>query len=403
MNTKKTLLICGIILLVGGGVTFLIFTTEPTAQRAGATKEMAILVDVVEVERGNFQPEIVSTGTVQPSREVMLSPRVGGEVISRAEAFVPGGFVMKGEPLLQIDPADYRNILKLRKSDLNQAMADLQIEQGRQDVAQEELDLVDEVLPEMDEGLVLREPQLNTVQARVDAARAAVNQARLDLQRTQIDAPFDAHILSRNVNEGSQVAPGENLGRLVGLDEYWVVVTVPLSSLRWLSFPDSDNEKASEVIIHNRKAWDENTFRTGHLFRKIGALEDQTRLARVLVSVPDPLAYYNDSLPALMINSFVEVRIMGDEITDVIRLNRDYLREDDKVWVMKDGELSIRDVEIVFKDFEYAYIRSGLKKGEKVVATNISTVSEGIPLRTEESDTTSSMQNQENESQPATR
>jgi multidrug resistance efflux pump len=50
--------------------------------------------------------------------------------------------------------------------------------------------------------------------------RQALEQARLNLQRTQITAPFDAAIISRNVNEGSQVNAGDLLARLVGTDEY---------------------------------------------------------------------------------------------------------------------------------------------------------------------------------------
>ncbi|NIR48297.1 efflux transporter periplasmic adaptor subunit, partial [candidate division KSB1 bacterium] len=52
MDWKKTLLICGIILIAGAALTTLIFFTEPTATRVGATKETAMLVDVTDIERG---------------------------------------------------------------------------------------------------------------------------------------------------------------------------------------------------------------------------------------------------------------------------------------------------------------------------------------------------------------
>ncbi|MDF9796550.1 RND family efflux transporter MFP subunit [Catalinimonas alkaloidigena] len=389
MSNKKILLICLIILISGGVVTSLIFLTEPTAQRSGATKETAMLVEVTKVRKGTFKPNIVATGTVQPSKDITLSPRVSGEIISRSPAFTPGGFVRKGEMLLQIDPADYRNTLELRESDLQQAISELNIEMGRQDVAQKGYQLVDEELAEMNKNLVLREPQLNAVKARVEAARASVKQAELNLQRTRIRAPFDAHILSRNVNEGSQVAMGDNLGRLVGMVEYWVVANVPVSNLRWLTFADSGDERGSMVKIRDRKAWGENEYRTGYLYRLIGALEGQTRLARVLISVPDPLAYQNDSLPTLMINAFVEVQIDAEQIEDVIRLSRDYVRDEETVWVMEEDKLQIRDVDILFSDANYAYIRDGIRENEQVVKTNLATVSEGVDLRLEDSGTES--------------
>ncbi len=389
MKKKKTLLISLGILLLGGGLTALIFLTEPTAERSGATKETAMLVEVTAVEKGNYQPNIVATGTVQASKNVMLSPRVSGEIIQQYQSFTPGGFVKKGDILLQIDPADYRNTLELRKSDLQQAEAQLEIEQGRQDVARKGYELVDEELGDMNEDLVLRQPQLNSVQAQVEAAEAAVNQAQLNLRRTTIRAPFDAHILSRNVNEGSQVAAGDNLGRLVGTDEYWVVVNVPLSNLRWLSFADAGDSLGSMVKLKDRKAWAEDAYRTGYLYRLIGSLENQTRLARVLVTVPDPLAYLSDSVPSLIINSFVEANIQARELKNVVRLNRDYVREGEKVWVMEEGKLAIREVDILFEDATYAYIRSGLSEDDQVVMTNLATVTEGASLRLGKNDTTS--------------
>ncbi|MBD3335426.1 MAG: efflux RND transporter periplasmic adaptor subunit [Candidatus Eisenbacteria bacterium] len=389
MSWKKSLLICGLIIVVGAGLTAVIFSTEPKAKRETATKQTAMLVDVAQVERGTFHPTIVAMGTVTPEQDIILSPRVSGEVVERSPAFTPGGFVQEGEVLLQIDPSDYENTLEEERGALHQAEADLAIEMGRQDVARQDYRLLDEELSTEDEDLVLRKPQLNAARARVEAARAAVRQAELDLARTTIRAPFDAHILSRNANVGSQVAPGDNLGRLVGIETYWVEATVPLAKLRWLTFPDSAGEGGSEVRIRNRSAWEEGVHRTGHLTKLVGALENQTRLARVLVAVPDPLAYKGgEDRPPMMIGSFVETLITGKAIPDVIRLDRDYIRKDDTVWVMEDGKLRIRNPKIVFRDAQHAYIESGLAADARVVTTNLATVTDGAPLRLAASDTT---------------
>jgi RND family efflux transporter MFP subunit len=389
MNWKTTLLICLGILLVGGVATALIFSTEPTAQRTGATRETAMLVDVTPVQRDTVEPTIEAMGTVQPSQDIILSPRVSGRILQRSSSFTPGGYVEEGDMLLQIDPSDYENTLQQRRSELRQAEADLQLEMGRQDVAQQDYQLLGDTLAAQNEDLVLRRPQLNSARSSVESARAAVEQAELNLQRTTITAPFDAQILRRNVNVGSQVAPGDELGRLVGLDTYWVEATVPVSKLRWLTMPE-DGEEGSPVRIHNRTAWEEGAYREGQLFRMVGTLENETRMARVLITVPDPLAYEREAeAPKLMIGSYVEAHIQAETLQDVVRLDRDYVREDETVWVMEDGELSIRDVGIVFRDAQFAYIESGLQDGDRVVTTNLSTVSEGAPLRLEGSESES--------------
>jgi RND family efflux transporter MFP subunit len=384
MDRKKTLLLSLVILLAGGGITTIIFSTEPTATRAGATKETAMLVEVIDAEKGSFAPTITALGSVEAAEDIILSPRVSGEIIERSPEFTPGGFVNKGDELLKIDPADYRNILNQRLSELQQAEADYEIELGRQSIAQQDYEMLDDTLSNENRALVLRQPQLNAARSRVESARAAVEQAQLDLDRTTIRAPFDAYIISRNTNLGSQVAVGDELGRLVGLDTYWVEATIPLSKLKWLSIP-INGTTGSEVTIRNRTAWMPGDSRTGRLYRLIGSLEDQTRLARVLITVSDPLAYQeeNRGKPQLMIGSYVEAEIQASELEDVIRLSRDYVRNNDTVWVMENSELKIRDVSILFEDGEYAYITEGVDEGEKIITTNLATIVEGTPVRLE--------------------
>lgn len=374
------------ILLVSGVILVLIFMSEPTAQRESESRETAMLVNVTPVSRNDYRPVFVTTGTVRPVREISLSPLVGGEIIDRAQNFNPGATVAKGTVLLQLDPSDYKNTLQLRKSELQEARANLVIEEGRQEIARRDYQQSNETLSEENEALVLRIPQLNTARSKVDAAKAAVDQARLDLERTVVKAPFDLQILDRYVDVGSQVSPGDELGHMVGVEEYWVEVRVPQSRLRWLSFSADKSEKGAEVRIRNRAAWGEDEYRIGRLYRMVGDLNEQTRLVRALVSVNDPLDLESTGetrLP-LMIGAFVETGIAGQEVKNVVKLNRDYVRKGQTVWVMDDGALRIQDVEILLTDSEHAYISKGLEDGEKVVTTNLATVVDGAPLRIEE-------------------
>lgn len=384
MSRKRTIFISIAILLFSALVTFALFLTEPDAQREAATRTTAMLVEVEHVNRGDFTPLVVATGNVQAAKDIVLSPQVGGEVIRISDNFIPGSFVTKGEVMLQINPADYRNTLLLRKSELELAKSELSIEMGRQDVALKDYELIGQELSPENRALVLREPQLEAARAGVEAAEAAVNQAQLDLQRTTIRAPFDAHIISRNTNIGAQLAQGEEIGRIVGIEEYWVVANVPTGKVNWLTFSDDASENGADVKIFS-KTWQDGQYRKGKLFRLVGALDAQTRLARVLISVPDPLAHgvNMDTLPPLIIGAFVEAHINAKQLEDVVRLNRDYLRQGGTVWVMENNKLRIRSVEIAFQDPDYAYIRAGIADNAQIVTTDLSTVVDGADLRTE--------------------
>ncbi len=382
-SVRRTVLICLFILVVCGGLLAFIFYTQPTARRAAGTRSTAMLVDVAAVDTGTYRPQIEAMGTVQPVRDIVLRSRVSGRVIDRSSEFTPGGFVEDGQLLLRLDPSDYRNTVRQRRSEVRQARSDLQLEMGQQDVAEQEYELLGDTLTPENRSLVLREPQLEAARSKLESARAALDQARLELRRTRIRAPFPAQILQRNVNIGSQVASGDNLARLVGIDTYWVETTVELSKLRWLDFPTNSQAAGSPVRIRDRSAWPGGVYRTGRVDRHVGELDDQARMARVLISVDDPLGRQADAAdsPSLVVGSFVEVQIQGREIQNVVRLNRDYLREDGTVWVMQDGQLDIRDVQVVFQDEHHAYIRQGLDADDRVVTTNLSTVVDGAPLR----------------------
>ena len=379
----KTVLICAVLLLVGAATLLLIFSTEPVPQRESAVRETAMLVEVTGVESGNFRPLIQATGVVRPAREILLRPRIGGEVVELSDAFVPGGFVNKDDLLLRIDTADFRIMLQQRESELQQAIALLEIEHGRQDIAERDYRQLGKTLEDDNRALVLREPQLRSAEAGVQSARAVLEQARLDLERARITAPFDAQILSRNVNLGSQVSTGNTLARLVGVDQYWVETTVPLDRLRWLEFSGQGADGGSSVILRHRTAWPEEQSRNGRLYRLVGELEGETRMARVLVTVDDPLAQREESaaLPPLIIGSFVQCLVEGREIKNVVRIDRRLVRKDDTAWVMEGGQLEIRQLDIVFQDSEHAYVRDGLADGDQVVSTSLSSVREGASLR----------------------
>jgi len=384
MSNKKIVLYCGLILIAAVAITVLIYSTEPTAQSEGATKKTAMLVSVETVRRGTFTPVFQATGSVVALEDIQLNALVSGQVIRRNPQFVPGGRVSKGTELLKIEPADYRNQKELRKSELMQAKTDLEVEMGRQNIARQDLRLIGgDSLTEDQRNLVLRKPQFAAVKARIKAAEAALSQAQLNLDRTSVTAPFDAQIISQNVSLGSQLNQGDNLGRLVGIEQYWIEVSLAVKKLKWLRFPSDENETGAEVTIRNTSDWEEGDSRTGYLMNKVGALDEQSRLARLFVKAPDPLNLENRDQPELLIGSFVEVEIEGEPIDDVIRLKRDYLRTNQTVWVMKDEKLSIQKVKVKLLDAHYAYISEGLKDDANVLTTNISTVTEGLPLRTE--------------------
>lgn len=369
-----------LMILTGSALgVWLIYRTEPTAQQIETKRKSAALVETLTVHRGTFSPQLAVLGTVEPVQDIVLSPQVRGQVVELSPAFLPGGKVRKGEMLLRIDPADFENAVSVRQSELEQVEAQWEIEVGRSKLAKQELELLGDSIGGINRALVLREPQSASLKSQLNAGKAAVQRAQLDLKRTKLIAPFDAQVLRQAANVGSQVGPGDDLGRLVGVDQYWVIAAIPVRNLKWVRFPTTD-QPGSKVTIENADAWGPGVQRQGTVSRMIGALDQQTRLARVVVTVEDPLGLKSD-VPPLILGTLLEARIEGVAIEDVVRLDREHVHDGDTVWVMKDNELEIRQTNIAFRDAKYAYINAGLDSREEIVTTTLATVADGVQLR----------------------
>lgn len=377
-------ILCLVILAASWFAIQWINENQPVAEKVSTTRKSSALVDTIVVTYDSYSPNISVLGMVRPAQQINLQPRVNGQVIELSPKFIPGGRIKKGDLLLKIDPADFENAISISESELEQACAQMEIEEARQRLAKKELELLQGSIDEANRGLVTREPQIASSKAEVSAAKASVERARINLDRTKIRAPFDALVLRRSVNIGSQVGASSDLGQLIGLEEYWVMASVPIRSLRWVQFPDEDNEtEGSKVIIRNVDAWGKDVTREGRVARLIGSLDEQTRLAQVLVVVDDPLGRVNDA-PPLILDSLLGTEIEGKPMESVVRLERDYIRDEETVWVRKDGKLEIREIEIEFRDGQYAYISSGLDEGDEVVISTLATPAEGIGLKKRE-------------------
>jgi len=417
------------ILAAGGGASYYYLTTKPAAERRPPDPQ-ATLVEVRHVEPGAETVVVRAMGTVVPARTIELAPRVSGEIVEISPDFVPGGRFRAGEVIARIDPKDFDLAVRQattevqrqsalveqraaevaqRTSDCVRAESDLAMEMGYQSVAKREYELLGQTVEDGDEALVLRRPQLESARATCDAAKAAkeaaegaaqaaqaaqaaaevaLQKASLDLERTTLRAPFNAVVETRYADLGSQAAVGAPLATLVGTDAYWVEVSVPVDQLKWIHIPRAGGEAGSPVRVYNEAAWGPKTYRAGTVIRLKSALEQQGRMARVLVEVPDPLgmAGGTGATPPMLIGSYVSAEIEGDELADVVALDRDLLRDGDQVWVMDDtGKLRIRPVEIAHRGRERVLVSGGLAVGERVVTTNLAAAVEGMPLRTEAS------------------
>lgn len=393
MNTRKTeeiykfsramQIVLPLLVLMLGAMTLLwLLQTSPKA-KPRKKEAKPVLVKVEHLQAVDSKISVKAMGTVQPAQEVELKARVAGEILVMHEKVLPGGRVKKGDILFQIDPTDYEITARQLASEVIKAENNLEIERGNQLVALKEFELLGEKVRPEEKRLILRQPQLKNLMAALETAKARYEQAQLDIERTRIRAPFNGVIQSRLVNVGSQVTTSTPLVHLVGTDEFWIEVSLPVNKIRWLAIPDENSLKASVATVSSRSTWGEGVVRKGEVIRLAADLEEKGRTAKLLVRVDDPLAIESPVKikPTLLLGSYVEVELEGKQLQDVIVVKRKYLHDGSHLWLMdQEKKLRIQKVEILYKDHDRVFLR-GVEAGEKMIVTNMALAVEGTPLR----------------------
>ena len=372
-----------IIVLAVFGARVLI-ATKPVAKKKPPVAS-APLVDVEVVKAEDFNIWTPVMGTVQAARKISLEPQVAGKVISVSDKFIPGGYFEKGQEILRIDPLDYELKVKQQESSVVDADYNLKVEQGHQKVAGREWKLLKKSSggTAQEASLALRKPHLEKAEADYASAKAKLQQARVDLSRTIVRAPFSAMIESKAADLGANLGEQEEIATLVGTDEFWVMVSVPVDRLDRLIFPSEANGFKGSLARVISGSGESSFERKGHVLRLLPSLESQGRMARVIVTVEDPLNLKGEKgLRPLLLGSYINVSIDSGILKNVFAVPRVAFRDDNTLWIMNSsGKLEIRKVDPIWRDENFIYLKSGLADGEKLVLTDISTPLKGMNLR----------------------
>lgn len=373
------------IIILGSAVALASYylNTSPKAKpRARSPKPP--LVTVTSLQAQNISYEFDAMGTVTSAQEIGLIPRVNGEIISISPEMVPGGHVKQGEELFSIDPTDYEITILQLKSDLAKAVSDLNLEMGSQRIAIKEFEILGQKVSDIEKDLMLRKPQLGIAKATVAAVEAQLKRARIDLQRTKVTAPFNGVILSKNIDLGSRVSSNSPVGQLVGTDQFWIKVSLPVQQLRWLTIPSKSGENGSAVRIYLQEKSGKNLYRQGNVIRLAADLETEGRMAVLYVAIDDPLSLTssNQEKPQLFLGSFVQVSFAGKELKQVFAIDRDYFHENNTVWLLaKDNSLEIKTVDVLARTKTHIYTSTPLGQQARLITSQIASPSQGTQLQ----------------------
>lgn len=369
------------------GATYLA-RKAPKAQKRPPARIIPV-VEVQVVQPGDHRVTIPAMGTVVPARQVVLRSQVSGKVVSIHPEFIEGGYITEGLKVLQIDPMDYQLAVTLAEAKVKDAESTLELAEEEAAAAKEEWRLLyddDSTANDKPPPLVAKEPQLTAAQARLKADKAELSQAELDLKRTSIQAPFNAIVRTKSVEIGSLVTPQDLLAELVGVDEYWLQISVPVDYLRWITLTNGKGRNGSKVRVIHRSGYQ----RTAEVIKLLGDLETEGRMARILAAVKDPLGLKGneETTRPLLIGEYVRVEIEGPPLTQVFRIPRVALRDNNTIWVVgDDSTLDIRSVKTIWRDNQTVFLKEGLSPGDQLVVSDLAAPVAGMKIQVQGADT----------------
>lgn len=362
---------------VGVGVAALLIAAKPTEEPKDITPPVPP-VSVQVVEGGALPAMVQATGQVQPRTQVNVVPEVSGRISSLPSNLQAGARYNKGSTLAQIESRDYQARLDQAKAQLASAELELALEEGRGETAVRQWELIGGTGKQ---DLAERKPHLATAQANLRSAQAGVDLAQNNLNRTRLRAPFDAVVLSENLDLGQVVGASTQAVTLAGTEAFRVEVSVPLNKLEYLQIPGYNADSGGQATVRHAGMGVE---RQGRIVGLAGQVDAQTRTATVLVDVPNPMDPPVGQ-PPLLLGSFVDVSLGGRPMEGVVAVPITSLREGKEVLLLSDDNtLHIEPVTLAWTTESMAYVRGEIEAGDRAITTTLSYALEGMSLQVQE-------------------
>ncbi len=386
--------------------------TRPEATPAPAD-ERALPVAAVEARYVDVRPVIVEFGVVVAGSVVELRPLVAGRIAELGPNFIEGAVVRGGETLAVIERFDYeievadkeaavaesrsrleearaeldaeRRLLAIARKQAALRMADLERKRElseRGALSRKARDDATIAANEANRSVVSAEQRLERLTARIEQSsaalarsEAALKRARRDLDETLLAAPEDGYLADVAAATGQRVGVGDRLARLIVARR--LEVSFQLKRGDFGRLVGGDGERAADRLLGRAVSV---TWRVGPrdfaydaVIERLDAEIDPASGGigvRARLVDPDPGA-------PLRPGAFVEVRIPGELYRGVLRLPEGAVDGEGNVYVIEEGRLAPRRVELLRRIAKDVLIRADIAPGARIVITHFPEIGPG--------------------------
>lgn len=389
------------------------------------------LVRVVKVQPRDVPMSVAGFGTVRAKHVWSIAPEVSGTVVELSPQLRAGLHVKRGELLFEVDPRSFRlaverirarliqhekeiavlqqqrknhlETLELARQNLSIAEADLwrdeelarkgTISPRERDRRQQARNEALRAVQSTENQLALNGPRIEQAEAAIQVARAELEEARLKLGKTRLLAPADGQLVHTTLDLGEFVSAGREVASLYGTEAVEIPIAVPMDELRWLPTlsPDHFSRKADSkpvagnllpsATVHWQSGQRDYAWQ-GKVVRWEAGLDSRTRTLTLVVEVPKPWdSFRPGEHPALQPGMFCRVEISAGSQPEAVVIPRTALHDGSAVYLVSDGRLARRQVEVLRFLRDQAILSAGLQLGDQLVVSPLSAPVIGMKLR----------------------
>ncbi len=376
MSKKKNLiivLVALVILTVGfAGMSLLSNLREESPKKDPELREIVVSAEAVAL--GEVAAEIVAYGRLKSAQPVVINSEVNGTLQLGDVSFRPGQRFQRGQLLIKVDTRQIKLEISTAKSELLKAMAsvlpDIKVDfPDAYDVWQDYFNLCsfDRPVPPLPEA-VNNSIKLYLARFNVYNIYFSIRDLEIRHEKHFIRAPFDGAIIGADLRPGSNVRSGTHIGEIISLEELEMVVPLTVEDVQWIEMDQPVLLTSAEL----RGEWHGRIRRIGK------TIDQQTQTVQVYILVDDADQLYD--------GIFLKASIPGLTVASAVRFPRRALYRQKYVYLIEDGVLAFRQVEVVRSETDSIIVSGGLADGDMLVIDVLQGVSPGMPARVKNAD-----------------
>jgi membrane fusion protein (multidrug efflux system) len=312
----------------------------------GGAPSAAVPVQVEPVPSRSISQYLETNGTLEAENEVDIVARTSGPVteINTEE----GRLIRAGQLIARIDEREARNQVAISK------------------VARDEAKLAfDRTKTSWDQGLVSQEAY-DTALSKLSSAEAQLESAEIQFAYTEITAPFEALVVTRDIKLAQYVTPGTTLFRISDFTPLLCRVEVPEKD-----FPRIRVGQPAHIRV---EAYPGDSF-SAEVARLRPTVDAITGTFTVTLEV--------EGQGKLRPGMFASVYLQTDTHADAIVIPRDALVLDslgDTVFVKSGEEAERREVRLGLRSENSVEVLEGLAEGDLLIVVGQDGLADGTPV-----------------------